>query len=123
MLVREFRPGVEEALLELPGGGIDGAEAPIEAARRELLEETGYAGELEPAGTMVDCAYFTRIRHVFVGRNCRRVTDPATDPGRVARGDADGARDVRARLRSGRLTDVGPGYLALDMLGALERVR
>src|SRR6266545_7975392 len=43
VLVREFRPGVEEELLELPGGLIEGDEAPTDAARRELLEETGYA--------------------------------------------------------------------------------
>ena len=60
VLVREFRPGVEEELLELPGGLVDEGEEPAAAAAWELLEETGYRGEIVPLGSMVDCAYSTR---------------------------------------------------------------
>lgn len=46
-LVRQYRPAVEANVLELPSGGIDPGEGPEEAARRELLEESGCeAGEL-----------------------------------------------------------------------------
>jgi ADP-ribose pyrophosphatase len=48
VLVRQFRPAVEDFTLELPSGHIEEGENPEEAARRELLEETGYtAGKLE----------------------------------------------------------------------------
>lgn len=44
VLVRQFRFGTASTSLELPGGIIDEGESPIEAAVRELEEETGFGG-------------------------------------------------------------------------------
>lgn len=44
VLVRQYRHGVQEISLELPGGVVDAGEDPLEGAKRELLEETGYGG-------------------------------------------------------------------------------
>lgn len=45
VLIEQFRHGIGEIILEIPGGMIDDGEEPETAARRELLEETGYAAE------------------------------------------------------------------------------
>jgi ADP-ribose pyrophosphatase len=119
VLVREFRPGVETYLLELPGGAVDAGEEPLEAARRELLEETGFAGELEPAGSMVDCAYSTRYRHVFTVRDAERIAEPQPEEGEAPEVVVVPFEVFREHLRSGRLSDVGPAYLALDRLRLL----
>ena len=119
VLVREFRPGLEESLLELPGGEVEAGENAREAARRELLEETGYEGDLTEAGTMFDCAYSTRVRHVFVAHRCRQVAEPRPDDGEAPEVELMSLDAFREHLRGGRLTDVGPGYLALDRLGRL----
>ncbi len=42
LLVRQFRLAPRQFLWELAAGRIDGGESPLEAARRELLEETGF---------------------------------------------------------------------------------
>lgn len=43
ILVKQYRHGAGEFVLEVPGGVIDPGEDAIDAARREMLEETGYA--------------------------------------------------------------------------------
>ena len=54
LFVRQFRPVVQRHTLELPSGHIEEGESPEAAARRELLEETGFdAPHLELLGTLV----------------------------------------------------------------------
>ncbi len=44
LMVRQYRNALERETLEIPAGGLNGREEPtIEAARRELAEETGYS--------------------------------------------------------------------------------
>src|SRR5512144_2241852 len=42
LLIKQYRHGLGKILIELPGGGAEEGEEPLAAARRELLEETGY---------------------------------------------------------------------------------
>lgn len=44
VLVRQFRYGIDDFSLEIPGGVIDAGEDPVAAGLRELREETGYTG-------------------------------------------------------------------------------
>ena len=121
VLTRQFRPGPDRVLFELPGGIVDPAEAIIDAAARELREETGYAAvSLEIAGATWAFGASTWRRHVAVARDCRLVGavtswggDEYCEPVLISLGD------FRQALRSGESTDVDLGYLALDVAGLL----
>jgi 8-oxo-dGTP pyrophosphatase MutT (NUDIX family) len=53
VLVRQYRPAIERVELGLPAGLVEEGEEPEKAARRELSEETGYAGgEWESLGAV-----------------------------------------------------------------------
>lgn len=119
VLVEQFRPGPNETLLELPGGNLDATEDPLEAAKRELLEETGYAGKVEYVGRSFDCAYSNRIKHCFVATDCRKIAEP--DPGEYESVSVVlmPLPEFREHLRSGSLTDGQIGYRALDHLKLL----
>jgi ADP-ribose pyrophosphatase len=53
ILVRQYRPAVNKVTLEFPSGHVEDGQTPEEAARQELLEETGYIAEaFEPLGSL-----------------------------------------------------------------------
>ena len=53
VMVRQYRHGTRQVTLEIPGGMVEEGDTAAQAARRELLEETGYeAGELSQLGVI-----------------------------------------------------------------------
>lgn len=119
LLVKQFRPGPEKVLLELPGGCVDKNEKPLTAIKRELLEETGYVGDVKFVQTILDCGYTTRIRHCFVATNCCKIQEPKTDETEFIEVVKMPLKDFREHLRGGQLTDVDVGYIGLDYLKLL----
>jgi 8-oxo-dGTP pyrophosphatase MutT (NUDIX family) len=47
LLIEQYRQGIDQITIEIPGGLIEDDELPINAARRECVEETGYSSNLE----------------------------------------------------------------------------
>lgn len=120
ILEKVFRPGPEKILMEMPGGFVDEGEDPNKAISRELLEETGYSGDFEFVGTVIDDAYSNCIRNIFIGKNCKKVQDPKPEFDEenmeIFEMSLD---DFKKHLRSGQLTDTEAGFMALDFLKLL----
>ncbi|MGO0060917.1 NUDIX domain-containing protein [Brevibacillus fluminis] len=68
LAVRQFRKPLERSIVEIPAGKLERGEEPIECARRELLEETGYtAKELTLLSSFYTSPGFAdEILHLFV---------------------------------------------------------
>jgi ADP-ribose pyrophosphatase len=116
VLAKQYRPGPEKILMELPGGRIDPGENAEEGIRRELLEETGYSGNIQFVGTTLDCAYSTMIRYNYIVINCKKIQEPKNEANEFIEVVELPLKEFKQLLRSGEMTDIESGYLCLDFL-------
>ncbi|MBU1110085.1 NUDIX hydrolase [Patescibacteria group bacterium] len=119
ILAKQFRPGPNEILFELPGGYVDSEETPEQSAARELLEETGYQGSIHLVTSCFDDAYSTMNRYCFVATDCEKVSEQKLEKTEFAEVVLLPLTKFRELLRSGKMTDVEVGYLGLDYLNLL----
>jgi 8-oxo-dGTP pyrophosphatase MutT (NUDIX family) len=105
LLVRQFRAGSGRDSLEIPGGLVDPGEDPCTAGARELLEETGYAGESpELLGTLwSNPSLLTSRISTIVIRNARLVAEPDPDQHEELTIERAPAGEVPRMIREGRI--------------------
>lgn len=120
ILAAQYRPGPDKVMLELPGGGVEKEDSDItEAAIRELLEETGYQGDIEYVATSYKDAYSQMATHSFVAKNCKKVAEPKLDDFEYIEVVTMPLPEFRKHIKSDELTDTLTAYLGLDHLNLL----
>jgi ADP-ribose pyrophosphatase len=83
VLVKQYRHGVCEVLLEFPGGVVEDGEDPLEGIKRELLEETGYtASNIIPVGNLYpNPALQSNTQYCFLALDVEKVGEQNLDAG------------------------------------------
>lgn len=119
VLARQYRPGPDLILDELPGGRIEHHEDPEAAAARELLQETGFAGDITLIGSTWLSANAVTQRYVALATNCQHVQGQVLDAEEAIETICKPLPEFRQQLRSGALTDTDLAYMALDRAGLL----
>ena len=106
LLVKQFRQPVEKELLEIPAGGIEEGEDPVDTVRREMREETGYLPrKVEALGGFYSAPGFcTEYLHLYLATELT--------PSQLFAEDTEGIKLVRvpvsqipALITSGRICD------------------
>ena len=122
VLVRQYRPPLERMELGLPAGLVEEGEKPEAAARRELLEETGFSGgEWEPLGSLASSPSLKdNWAYLFLARGVEQTAEPDPDEHELVEVVRVPLEELRNLVHSGKI--VSSSGVAAIML-ALERIR
>jgi len=114
VLVNQFRFGIDDFSLEIPGGVMEPGEDPVTAALRELREETGCEGKRARVIGVArpNPAIMSNRCHFVLVEQCRPTASTQWDPDEEIERLAMPVEKVYAQVRAGKITHA----LVLDAL-------
>jgi 8-oxo-dGTP pyrophosphatase MutT (NUDIX family) len=122
VLVRQYRPPLQRMELGLPAGLVEEGERPEAAARRELLEETGFSGgEWELLGSLASSPSLKdNWAYLFLARGVEEISAPDPDEHELLEMVKVSVEELPDLIRAGEI--VSSSGVAAIML-ALERLK
>jgi ADP-ribose pyrophosphatase len=114
LVVSQYRYAVKQETIEFPAGKVDPGEDVETAARRELIEETGYQAETwqELMTFAPNVAYSTEMIHVYAATGLTRVSSDWRDIEEIDRVEMVKLARIKEMIQSGQIID-GTTILAL----------
>lgn len=105
VLIEQYRYGVEDVLLEIPGGIIDEGEAVETAAKRELLEETGYSSDkwILLGKSLPNPAMQNNMVYHYLALDCKKTGDTAFDEHESIVTKMTPVSEIEDMIKSGRI--------------------
>jgi 8-oxo-dGTP pyrophosphatase MutT (NUDIX family) len=128
VLNKQYKHGIGLEVLEFPAGGIDEHEDdPLQAAHRELMEETGYSTEPDQVELLAHMlanptSAVTRIWW-YLARNVRKTGTQKIDPTEVIENILVTPAELLQLIHSGDFSvqgQIAAAYMALERLGFLQ---
>lgn len=106
IMERQYKHGIRSVGLMIPGGAIDKEETVIEAAKRELLEETGYkASHWEELGSFVmDANHRLATANIVLAREAIKIQEPRFDDMEEVRVELMDPYEVEKILKEGGIS-------------------
>lgn len=82
LMITQYRFGTQQESLEFPGGQIDSGDSQLDAARKELLQETGYKSDsiLYTGWTYPNPAIQSNKCHFYLADNIVKIADQDLEP-------------------------------------------
>ncbi len=122
LLVRQYRKPVEDQLLEVPAGGVEPGESPLEAAVRELQEEVGFAArEIQLLSSFwISPGWCTEFMSAYLATELEPASLPADYDENIAVVPVP-LSEVEGLMRSGEIKDlksIASLLLAVKLLGS-----
>jgi ADP-ribose pyrophosphatase len=106
LLVRQYRLPAEDYLWELPAGRLDPGEKPLQAAKRELVEETGYRARkwTKLASFFVSPGYVAERMTIFLARDLTAGEPQPMEDERIEVSWFKG-KEIAAMIENGKIRD------------------
>ena len=119
ILLRQYRPVIDSYIYELPAGTLDKNEKPVECARREIIEETGFsAGKLAYIGKIFPVpGYSTECIKIYKAERLRKEKHKYEDD-EVIKSHLFTRPGIRKLFKSGKIVDAKT-IAALALVGWL----
>jgi ADP-ribose pyrophosphatase len=107
LLVTQYRYPIGRDMLELPAGLVDEGEEPLDAAKRELMEETGYRADKWKllASIYASPGVHNEKIHIFSASNLKRVSDQKLDTDELLAFDKIPFDEALQMVNAGKITD------------------
>lgn len=106
VLIKQYRHGIDDYTIEIPGGAINFSEDPLVGAKRELEEETGYTSNqwVDLGKVDVNPAFMTNTCHIYLALDAVKSSEQNLDPFEEIDVFLEDVKNINQLVKSGEIS-------------------